>query len=176
MDFQFDEVIGFSAERVYSALRDRTPELVPYLPEVDRIETVERVTQEDGRLRLTNVWQGNKKSAPFAARPFLTKQMMQWRDVATWDEAERRLHWKFETMHFESLFQCEGTNYFESVDDGSCKLRVTGTLETYPERVPGVSNTMGRRLAPKADRWLINMLMPNISRLPGAINALLTQH
>lgn len=79
-------------------------------------------------------------------------------------------------MHMESLFSCSGTNYFEHVDDATCKMRFTGDIETYLERVPGISPTLGRRLAPKADRWLVNMLMPNIARLPVALNALLAQH
>ena len=175
MRFQLDEEIAHPAGRVYTALRDRTPDLVPFLPEVDRIETVERVRQPDGRLRLTNVWQGNRKSAPRAARPFLTKQMMRWRDVATWDDDELSLHWRFETMHLESLFKCHGSNHFESMHNGACRFVVSGTIETYPERVPGVPNSMGRKLAPKADRWLVNMLVPNISRLPGALNELLAE-
>ncbi len=174
MRFQFQETIAFPASAVYSTLRDRVPELVPFLPEVDHIETVERVTQADGRLRLTNVWQGNRRSAPLAARPFLTKEMMQWRDIATWNDADRSLHWRFETMHMESLFSCEGVNSFETTDQERCTFHVSGTLETYPERVPGVSTSLGRRLAPRADRWLVNHIMPNIARLPNALTSLLT--
>ena len=174
MLFQYQENIAFPASTVYSALRDRASELVPFLPEVDRIETVERVTQSDGRLRLTNVWQGNSKSAPLAARPFLTKEMMRWRDIATWNDDDRSLHWKFETMHMESLFACEGVNSFETIDQGRCTFHVSGTIETYPEKVPGVSTSLGRLLAPKADRWLVNLITPNIARLPNALTSLLT--
>ena len=173
IQFNIDEVIPFPAPLVYETLRDRTPELVPFLREIDRIETVQRQRSIDGSLVLTNLWQANRQSVPRAARPFVSREMLRWRDIATWDDTQLRLDWRFETEHMEALYTCNGTNYVKPLNDTTSRLSVTGTIETFPERVPGISNRLGRRIAPKADRWLIQLLMPNIAQVPKALSQLL---
>lgn len=174
MRFEFDEVINFPAETVMAALRDRAPELAAFLPDIEQIETVDRSREPDGRLLVTNLWQGKRSSAPRIVRPFVTTQMLQWRDMAAWDEARGSLSWRFEPLHWDALFRCEGINRFIPLTGGRCQLVVTGNVETFPERVPGITSGFGRRIAPKTERSLINLLVPNMERLPGALTSLLS--
>ena len=175
MQFHFDERIEFPAPMVYETLRDRTPDLVPYLPEVDSIRTTSREQLPAGHLRLINIWQGNRRSAPFVARPFLSRDMLQWKDTAVWNDTDLSLQWCFETTYMESLFSCNGKNYFEALSPTTCQFHVTGTLETFPSRIPGISVKLGQKVAPKAEEWLIDLIMPNIARMPGALTALLKE-
>ena len=173
MNFEFEERVSYPLDRVFEALRDRLAELPPFLPEVDSIELRERTEGEDGSISVLNIWQGSQRNAPLAVRRFISKEMLAWRDVGVWREDPRRVEWRFETMHFESLYECEGVNYFEAIDEENTRIRMTGTLSIYPEKVPGVPRRLARRLAPTIEKWLMNMVTPNLARLPHAIQALL---
>ena len=60
MRFTDQVVLTHPLEVVFQAFRDRLTELVPYLPAIESIETVEREDLGPGRVRLANVWQGNR--------------------------------------------------------------------------------------------------------------------
>jgi hypothetical protein len=173
VDFEFKEKVSYPVDRVYQALRDRLVELPPFLPEIDSIEQHAREDRDDGGLYVNNVWQGNAKSAPRAVRPFVSRKMLAWRDLGTWYEDPKRVEWVFETMHFDALFTCSGTNFFEAAGDDATQIRLTGSLQVYPERLPGVPRILARRVGPAVEKWLMNMVTPNLARLPRAIQALL---
>ena len=172
LEFEFRELVSYPVERVYLALRDRMVELPEYLPQITSIEELSRETRDDGDLDIVNLWQGNSKSAPAGVRPFVSKKMLAWRDYGTWREQKKYVEWRFETMHFDSLYECGGVNYLED-RDGSTQLRLTGTLTVHPDRVPGVPRLLAKRLAPKVEQWLINMVTPNLQHLPRAVQAFL---
>ena len=64
MRFSDEVVLTHPLEVVFEAFRDRLPELVSYLPAIESIETIEREELGPGRVRLVNVWQGNRAVAP----------------------------------------------------------------------------------------------------------------
>jgi len=171
--FEYIEQVTHDFERVFVALRDRLTEVPAFMPELDRIDELEREERKGGRLHIVNEWHGNSKSAPPAVRPFVTKSMTTWRDYALWDNDRRLVEWRFETNHFESLYECAGTNYIEDDGAGGTRIRLTGDLLVYPERVPGVPKLLARRLRPKVESFLMSMVTPNLALLPKAVQALL---
>ena len=173
MKFEYKEVITWPVSRVYPVLRDQLVELPEFLPEVDAIEELERSADGPGRWRIVNHWHGSSKSTPAAVRPFVTKSMLSWKDHAPWIDAETKVQWHFETSHFETLYQCAGTNYVEDAGDGTTQLRLTGELTIHPDKLPGVPKILGKKLAPKIEQWLINMVTPNLAQMPKAIQAFL---
>ncbi len=178
MEFEYPEHISHPVDDVYSLLKDRLPELIPQLPGVDSIEELSRET--DGSLtRITNLWQGNSKSAPPIVRPFVTRKMTAWHDHAVWDDDKHLVTWRFETLHFDTLYDCSGVNYLipEPNVDGTkgTRVRITGDLRVYPARVPGVPKLLARSVGPKAEAFLIDMVTPNLKELPQAVQAYLDQ-
>ena len=99
--------------------------------------------------------------------------MLAWRDVALWHDDPKRIEWTFETSSFESLYRCSGTNYFDAVSNDQTRIRLTGSIEIFPENMPGVPKLLARRIAPSIEKWLVNMVTPNFAKLPHAIQALL---
>ncbi len=172
MNFEYREEVSHPIAQVYPALRDRLVEIPAYMPELDRIDELSREHEGDGLIRIVNEWHGNSRSAPKAVRPFVTKSMTIWRDYALWHDAEQRVEWRFETNHFETLYSCEGVNYIEENGAGT-RIRLTGTLTVYPERVPGVPKLLARRLKPAVEKFLVGMVTPNLAILPKAVQALL---
>ena len=99
--------------------------------------------------------------------------MTTWLDHALWNDANQTVTWRFETNHFETLYECSGINYFEEAADNQSVIRLTGDLRVYPERVPGVPRLLAKRLAPKVEEFLIGMVTPNLAQMPRAIQSFL---
>jgi len=173
MHFAFDETIHHPIERVYPVLRDRLPAMVPFLESVESIEVQTRTEEGDGRLRLLNIWQGSTSQAPSAVRPFMSRDMLRWKDHAVWNDAEKRVEWRFETFHLDRLFDAHGANTFTPAEGGATRIEIAGTLEVYPERVPGVPRLLARRLAPRIESFVIGLITPNLAQLPRAVQAYL---
>ena len=178
MEFEYPEHISHPVGEVFTLLKDNLTALLPQLPGVDAIEEISR--EVDGTVtRITNLWQGNSKSAPKVARPFVTRKMTAWHDHAVWDADKHQVSWRFETLHFDTLYECSGVHYFTSEPnaDGSegTRLRITGNLRIYPERVPGVPKLLARSVGPKVEAFLIEMVTPNLKELPRAVQVYLDQ-
>ncbi len=171
MEFVYEEPIPGPPDRALAMLRDRLTDLVAYLPAIDKIDELERQVEEDGNVRIVNLWQGNRKLVPTLAKPFVTKVMMTWEDHAYWLSEKREVVWRFEPMRFKRLFTCEGRNYLIEAEDGNSVLRMTGDLNVYPETVPGISARMAKRLKPKIAPWAIERIKPNLMQVPRALQA-----
>lgn len=172
--FEFKEVIRHPRAQVYRVLRDRMPELIPLLPNVDTLSIAERVEVAPGRLKQVNHWQGKPTSAPKIVQPFIRPEMTRWTDYADWEDEHFRVHWRFEMPGMNDFFSCGGTNYFEEAAGGTV-IRLTGTLTLYPERVPGVPKLLAKTVAPPLEKWVLGMVSPNLTELPAAVAKFLDQ-
>ena len=174
MDFKYSELVKYPLERVYTVLRDNLPDIVPFLPNVESIQVLER-EETDGRLRLLNHWQGESGAIPRIVRPFVTREMKQWHDEAVWIEGEYRVEWTFSTKSFENLYDCSGVNSFEAESDETTRVSVSGTINVYPARLRAVPKLLARKARPKVEEWLVKMITPNLAQLPQAVQAYLDQ-
>lgn len=165
--FKFDQVIRHPRPLVFETYRDKLPELVPYLPNCDRIDVLERQQLEDGRIKLKNHWFGNVK-VPRAARRFVKEELMSWYDHATWDPEAFTVDWIFELLVFTEAATCAGKNFFEVVDAGTTRYVLTGELNLDLDRMPFVPR-MFRGLAPRIEQWLINGVQPNLQSIGAAV-------
>ena len=80
MDFKVTEIINHPHEEVYLTYRDRLPQLVPYLPNVDDVEVLEDEDTEEGK-RLLNRWIVSG-SIPRTVRPFFKDKRLSYLDRA----------------------------------------------------------------------------------------------
>jgi len=172
MRFSDQVILTHPLELVFEAFRDRLSELVPYLPAIESIETVEREALGPGRVRLVNIWQGNRAVAPKALRPFASAKALRWKDTAEWDEDERATTWRFETFQLSSLYDCHGRNHYEERPEGTLFV-LTAELEVYPERVPGVPKFMARKLKPKIEDFVRHRVTDNLAELARGVQAFL---
>src|SRR5215472_15564287 len=76
MELHADARIPFPRDRVFTAYRDHLPDLLPYLPNVKRVEVKSR--EEKGHIvNLVNEWQGGGE-IPAAVRAIIGDSMMGW--------------------------------------------------------------------------------------------------
>jgi hypothetical protein len=172
LDFSQEAILDHPLERVFAAFRDRLAELVAFLPAIESIETVERTELGPGRVRLINVWQGNRAVAPRVVRPFATSKALRWRDTAEWDEADRVTDWVFETFQFGDFYDCAGRNTYHPHPRGT-RFLLTGRLEVYPEKVPGVPRFLAGKLKPLIEDFVRQRVIDNLAELVRGVERLL---
>ncbi len=175
MKLHTESIVTHPLEKVWETMRDRLPELTPFLSGAESIEVAEREELGPGKVRMLNLWQGNKSVAPKAVRPFLTKGLLRWKDHAEWDDQTRQVHWRFETFHFDKLFDCRGENLFETTAEGHTKITIAGNLDIYPERMPGVPKFLARKLKPKIENFISKLVGSNLADLANGLQKFLDQ-
>jgi hypothetical protein len=164
MNFEKASVVSHPASVVLETMIERMHEIVPFLPSVNGIELISREEIPDGKLRIVRRWHGSMDNAPGALKPFLNEEIMAWTDTAVWTPADYRVDWTLSTS-MGGLYDCSGTNFFEpdpQAPEGSTRMRVTGTLQVYPERLPGLPKFLGKRLAPQVEKFIVGLITPNL--------------
>jgi hypothetical protein len=165
MDFQCKGDVQYPAQLVYETMRDKLPELVPYLPNVERITQEDRKPTVEGRTEILNRWRAKTGSAPAAVQPFLKPEMLEWYDHALWKDADVCVDWWLEAPAFRKLYACRGTNRVVALGDKSCSFVVSGTLTVNPEQVPGVPTFIARKFVPLLESYLLDRIRPNMEQL-----------
>jgi hypothetical protein len=170
MELNVTEVIHHPLEQVYLTYRDRLVELVPYLPNVDSVEVLEREPLADG-LRLLNRWKVNG-AVPRVARPFFSESMATYLDHARWRDADRAVDWRFEIGVVAEAVNCQGCNFFRAGAPGSTEVALTGRLTIDLARVRGVPRLL-HGLAPTVEKFILNLVRPNLVAVCRAVGRLL---
>ena len=167
MDFKVTEIIKHPPEEVYLTYRDRLPQLVPYLPNVDLVEVMEKEQTEDG-LRLLNRWTVTG-SIPRTVRPFFKGKRLSYLDRALWNDEESLVRWSIEIGLFPNAVSCGGVNYFRpGAAPGTTEVSLTGALTVDLARIGGVPRIF-HGIAPKIESFVLDRVKPNLSSVTGAV-------
>ena len=165
--FEEEKKVSHSADLVLETMIERMADIVPFLETVESIETLSREDLPDGRIKIVRKWQGTDAGAPEAIRAFLTPESLAWIDTAEWDPATYSVSWKL-TTRAGNLYECSGRNTFgphPEDPEGSALICISGDLAVYPDRLPGVPGFLGRRLAPTVEKFVVNLITPNLTEL-----------
>jgi hypothetical protein len=164
MHFDNETRVSHPASDVLETMVERMEDIVPFLETVDAIETLEREELPDGRIKIVRKWQGSESSAPPALAAFVTPEMLAWIDTAIWTPSEFLVDWTIATS-MSKLYECGGRNRFGPDPDdpeGATLMRISGELTVYPDKLPGVPGFLARRLAPQIEKFVVNLLKPNL--------------
>jgi hypothetical protein len=172
MDFRIENNLSHSVEKVFDAYRDRLPELVPFLAEIEKIEVLDR-KEEGGKTYITNRWHAKSSTVPAVARPFMPDKALYWIDHAIWDPKARTCEWRYEISVLPGAVQCGGVNYFHEKAGGGSRFEITGKLELDLAKlhVPFFLRGAG----PKIEQWLVGRIRPNLEAVGGAVEKWLSQ-
>ena len=164
MEFDSESLVSHPAQAVLDTMIERMEDIVPFLDTVEGIEVISREELDGGRIRIVRRWQGSESSAPPALAAFVTPEMLSWVDTAIWVPEEFYVDWSIETS-MSDLYTCGGRNSFgpaPSDPENATLMRVKGSLTVYPDKVPGVPGFLARRLAPQVEKFVVNLLKPNL--------------
>ena len=165
MNFQKEDTIAHPADLVLEIMMQRIEAIVPYLPNIERIDTLEKKASRDGRQRVIRRWQASKDNLPATLRPFISNEWLAWIDTALWTPAEYKVDWSLSTK-LGRLYDCAGTNYVApdpKAPEKRTRICVAGNLTVYPDRVPGIPALLSKRLAPIVERFIIDLITPNLT-------------
>src|SRR5688572_17409894 len=85
---------------VWLTIRDRLPELVPYIDNIEGITQLKREELPDGNIRLDNLWQLDSNLSSIRGAN-LARDDLRWIDRAEWQLHSHVCHWQIEP-HFLS--------------------------------------------------------------------------
>jgi hypothetical protein len=121
---------------------------------------------------MVNVWQGNRAVAPRAFRPFATRKALRWRDTAVWDEGDASTEWRFETFHFDRLYDCHGRNCYRAVEGGT-RFELNASLNVFAERIPGLPGFMADKVRGRVEVFVRKRVTSNLAELVQGVRRLL---
>lgn len=159
MQIVADARIPFPRALVFATYRDKLAELVPYLPNVRRIEVRSRC-DEGAITRLLNVWHGGGE-IPAAARSFVSEAMLSWDDHALWNEADYTCAWRIETHAFSEAVRCAGRNVFVEAG-GATVLQIRGELTVDAAKISGVPRLLAGPVSRTVEDVLSKKIPPNL--------------
>jgi hypothetical protein len=154
-----DAKLPFARPVVFAAYRDHLLDLLPYLPNVRRIDVGSRV-ERGPIVEMQNVWHGGGE-IPAVARAVLHESMLSWTDHARWDAEEFVCEWKIQTHAFTEAVSCEGRHSFVSDGDGT-RLETRGDLTIDASKVPAVPRLLARRVGGIVAEFLAAKIQPNL--------------
>src|SRR5215475_8258060 len=100
-------VLKQPAERVWIAMRDRLPEIVPLLDDIEIVMVQSREKKSDGTVDLVNVWKARPKlSSILTSR--IRPEMLVWNDYARWSPRNFECKWRIEPHFFADRIKCSG--------------------------------------------------------------------
>lgn len=167
------EVIRHPLDAVFGTFRDRLPDIVGYIPNVSRIDVVDRTDHEDGRVSLVNHWHA-LADVPAALRAIIPPERIGWIDRATWTAAGHTVRWELEPFFFKENVRCGGVNHFVAIDGNRTELRIEGTLEIDAADIALVPKPLRKRVGKEIERFIGALIGPNLGNAAKGVDRYLS--
>lgn len=158
------DVMAHPRELAWTTYRDELPGLAQYLPNIDRIEVVEREEPSPGVVRLINCWYATG-DIPAVARAFVKPEMLRWTERVTWDSNTWTNHWSVEPAFFTDHVTVQGRSAYIEVGPTRCEIRIDGDLRVDVTGVRGVPRLLVGQVNKAAERLVASLVLPNMQRL-----------
>ena len=150
------------ADEVYPLVRDEMTKLLPFLPDVERVEQLSYDRESPTRVRIVNRWHTKPKMPALVAR-FLPAEIFSWTDYALWKDDEYLTDYRLEGFGYD----VKGTNSF--VPDGpGTKIRITADVTIHPEKFH-IPRLLFDRVFPLVEDTIRHAIEPNLSSLVRAL-------
>lgn len=152
--------IPFSRAQVFATYRDHLTELVPYLHNVRAITITSR--QDEGDVvKLLNRWKGGGE-IPTVVRKFISEDLLQWDDHATWHASKFLCEWRTVVPAFADAVDARGQNTFVERSATSTHMTIAGELKVDAKKVKGVPGLLAGTVGPAVEAFLVAAIKPNL--------------
>jgi hypothetical protein len=172
--FNSVSIVKHPLDQVWATIRDRLPELVPYMEDMEKITQLKREELPDGIVRLDNLWQANPK-LPFLPAAYLKPDMFAWVDRAEWRPQSHECHWRIESRFLPESLECWGLARYEPAIGGrGTRVTFEGQLGLSTVSIPGMAFIDGSFL--RGFESIVGSLIPkNMRKLTEAVGYFLDQ-
>ena len=173
MRFHVTDEIPYPRDEVFDALCNHMPDMVEFLPNVERIDVKSRKEQDDV-VELVNLWKGNTE-IPRVLSGFIKPEMLTWTDHASWDRDTFKCEWHNIINALPDAVTAKGITTL--VDEGDdTVLEISGEFTVHPERLPRGMSLMGRTIKPAIEKLIIGLLKPNLKQQAVAVREYLDEN
>lgn len=164
MKLESRKVLKHPLNEVYELVKSDLPKLIPYLPNVGKIEVKSKKDLGGGKTELVNHWYA-KADLPSMLSKFIKPEIFSWKDVAVWDDTSHSVSYELTSFLVGDLFEARGTNTFSSLGANETELVVSCEVKIYPEKVPGVPRLVAGTVRPMIEALIEKILGPNLASL-----------
>jgi hypothetical protein len=148
---------------VWSTVRDRLPELVAELDDVDRVEVLDRRILDDGSVALVNEWWAGQRIPQLVAHALGTAEVG-WIDRCTWDADEHVGRWTIEPHVLPGHVHCRGVTAYEPAMGGrGVRVTVDGVFDLDPSAVSGLGTALRRPVGAFVES-IVSTMIPRSTR------------
>ncbi len=172
MEIHVVSTLKYSRDRVFNAYRDNLIEMVPYLPNVEKIDVVSREEPEDNTVKFENHWYADA-AIPKLAQSIIKPDMLKWADYATWKSDAYTCDWRIQTFFMKEAVECKGKNTFKELGENSMELTIHGDLSLNSKAI-GVPRLLAGKLTPQLEKFIIALITPNFQKTNTAIEKFLS--
>ncbi len=162
MNFEVEERVNYPREVVFTTIRDKLPELVPYLPNVKKIDVLEKKKTKD-IVNLKNKWYADFE-IPRAVQKVIKIEEIAWIDYARWSEKDYTCEWRIEPVFFKEYVDVKGVNYYYE-DDGETIIKLTGEINIDVSKHPLVPRLLSGVINKEITGIVVNGIKPNLVSL-----------
>jgi hypothetical protein len=153
---------------VFQTLRDKTPDLVSIMPNIDAVEVLSR-KETPPIVQLHNKWYGSQQNVPKLIRPFINKNLTCWFDHANWDEEHLCCRWSIECIISSKIFACEGTTMITAESNACSTFTLQGEMNINIDSIPGIPPLLVRKLKSPLETFIVNAIGPNLTSIATAV-------
>lgn len=156
-------VVREPMDPVWHTVRDRLPDLVPRIDDVDRVVVLEREDLDGEVVRLVNEWWASQRIPEVIGRALGISEIG-WVDRCEWSTEDRVGRWTIEPHVLPDHIHCEGTTSYEPAMGGrGVRVAVEGTFDLRPGALRGLASSLERPVSAFVES-IVSTMIPRSTR------------
>lgn len=166
-------IVKYPLDLVWSTVRDRLPELVPLMEDIEKVTQLKREETPDGTVLFDNLWQANPK-LPAVIAANLSPDKLAWIDRAEWRPESYECHWRIEPRFLPDQIQCWGKARYEPALGGrGTRITFEGQLGIGAQNTAGLPAFMDGSLLSGFEALASSLIPKNMRKLTEAVSEFL---
>jgi hypothetical protein len=157
--FTVETRIPYSVDKVFLAYRDKLPEVAAHVPNVKKVEILER-KEEGDVVRFLNRWHA-KAEVPGPLKSIISEDKLTWLDHAAWDASKKGCQWRLDITAFKDGVTCVGETRL--LDDGpTTRMVIHGelTVEVAKLGLP-IPRLLAGSIGKAVESFAVMLIKPN---------------
>lgn len=159
MEFTVADTIRYPLAQVFTALRDRLPELAAFYSNIERI-TLESREESGAIVRQRALWIA-KATLPGPLEKLVPANSRRWQDDAVWDAKKHTVEWRLTLPVFSAAIDVHGANRFEK-DGPHTRMTIVGNLTIDPKKLTGVPTLLAKQFIPTVEKFVVSSVQKNL--------------
>ncbi len=162
MRFNYSFEIALQKDTVYRMLRDDLANLARYLPNVQRVEVLER-KQSGSHTSIVNKWKGKYMERTVIGRIAHMKELS-WLNREEWFDDTSECRWSYEFFVFKDYLGIEGKQVFSS-DGKHTTVTIMGDLTVDLIKFPLIPPELKKTINEAVSRDVLEIIKTNFITL-----------